>query len=186
MSRRERVIEAEVNQWSLEKQLEFHRIVANGNTHEFALMAVSRQAAVMGNCDRTFCEAMHHDMTRERSPKVVRGMQENARRAGINTNGKYYCGFLGQYDDPMAWVTSREDAVAACKAKGVSTDGILKVKNRSVEQAPKKRFLADDLVEEQVNRILKTEPETRERVKRGKIRKKELRERVVAEHGPPV
>lgn len=185
MTRRDQVIEAEVENLPRPVQDEFRRIVGNGNTREFALMAVSRAAPVMGNCDRAFCEHQHNYMTREVGDMNRKLMVENARKAGISTEGKTYCGFIGQYDDPMAWVSGREDAVAACKAKGISTDGTLKVKSPRKEQAPTKRFLAADLVEDQAVRILKSEPKTLEKFKAGKLKKEALRERVRAEHGPP-
>lgn len=185
MTQREEVIESEVSRMHPSQQRAFRASVAKGNTHEFALMVASRFAPVMGNCDRAFCEHQHNYMTREVSEESRKLILQNAHKAGINTEGKSYCGFIGKYDDPRAWVSGREDAVAACKAKGISTDGTLKVKSPKQEQAPRGRFLAADLVEEQVNRVLKHEPKTREKYRKGKIKRESLRERVRAEHGPP-
>jgi len=176
----------EISLYAESVQKRYRKMVSAGTARSMAFMFATRGAPVMGNSDRAFCEYQHSQMTRQMDQDERTWITDAAHRAGIRTEGKTYMGQLGTYDDPMAWVSTKDDAVLAAKKKGVSIEGVLKVKASKVKESVNhERFLAPDLVERQVNEILKNEPKTREKLKKGKVKREALRERVRGTYGPP-
>jgi hypothetical protein len=164
----------------------YRKMVSDGTSRPMALMFATRSAPVMGNSDRAFCEYQHHQMTRDMDQDERTWITTAAHKAGIRTEGKTYMGQIGTYDDPMAWVSGREDAALALQKKGLSTDGVIKVKaSKGRDKVAHKRYLAPDLVERKVDDILRSEPKTLEKVKKGKVKRAALRERVRGTYGPP-
>jgi hypothetical protein len=167
-------------------QKRYRQMVAEGTARSLALMFATRGAPIMGNSDRSFCEYQHERMSRGMDQQERTWITRFAQEAGIRTEGKTYMGEIGKYDDPLAWVSTREDAQTAMKAKGISTEGLIKVKSdRKPPKVREKRFVAPDLVEMKVNDLIKAEPKTREKLKKGKLKRDALRERVRGTFGPP-
>lgn len=167
-------------------QKQYRQMVSGGTARSLALMFATRGAPVMGNSDRAFCEYQHAQMTRHMDQDERTWITEYAQQAGISTEGKTYVGQIGKYDDPLAWVSNREDAAKAMQHKGISTEGVIKVKAPpKPSKVPEKRFLAPDLVERKVNDILREEPKTLEKYKKGKLKREALRERARGTYGPP-
>lgn len=159
----------------------FDAIVADGNTPQFAMMCIHQQSPKMDCSDRAFNESRRRHMS---------GMKEKhrdeivaiAKRAGIDTDGKYYVGGLGRYNDPAAWVSTHDDVKQVCQKKNLNSTGL--VKHKAAEAPPPKRVkLAEDLVQQQSRRMLASDPALAEKVRKGKVKKQEIRERVIAKHG---
>lgn len=106
-----------------------------------------------------------------------------AQRAGISTDGKFYCGRLGTYTDPLAWCSSAEDVLEAAKRKKLSVDGAVTYKAPVDETPVQGPALAPDIVKREVNKLLQKEPDTAAKLREGKVKKQELKERVIAKHG---
>ena len=81
-----------------------------------------------------------------------------ARAAGVNINGKRYCGGLAtKMHDPMAWVSSRADVKRVAEARGLGIEGTVTCKAPEVEHIEKPYKVADNLVEREVSRIVQEE-----------------------------
>jgi len=178
---REQLIEAEVDRMPEDYQFRFWNMIARGESMSMALMFVSRQAPIMGESERSFCETRHRCMG-NMDPHNRKKILEIAKQSGINTHGKYYMGGLGRYNDPQAWVSSVEDAKAVCKRKNLTAKGLFNVKGHEVE--PRKKIkLAPDLQARFIQQELKN-PKTAEKVKKNPKRGlAALKEKVIAEHG---
>lgn len=160
----------------------YDRIVSQGNSPQFAMMCIHQQSPKMSHSDRAMNETARRrmmDMQEDNREKIV----SMARMAGINTHGKYYNGQLGTYTDPLAWVSTDADIIDVAKKRKLKVDGTVKC-DYSVPTGPVQGpLLAEDIVQREVKRVLRKEPETRAKLREGKIKKQELRERVIAKHG---
>tara|TARA_R110002020_G_scaffold187527_5_gene385966 strand:+ start:990 stop:1535 length:546 start_codon:yes stop_codon:yes gene_type:complete len=159
----------------------YESLISKGNNPGFAAMLAQQSPCGTKGTDRAFLEGSHSYMDTMWPDNRTR-LLETAKKAGISTQGKIYKGGIGGPSDPMAWVSTRGDVLAACKAKGLTCSG--SVNYKAPEPEPKKKNpLADDIRDTYVGKILATEPRTRERVKKNPKAIREVRERVVEKHG---
>jgi hypothetical protein len=174
-----RLIEAEVAGWPDWQQCFYELMVESGNHPVMAHMLACRQAPVMGQSDRSFCESLHRRMS-GRSEQERTAMVELARRAGINTDGKFYVGGLGTYSDPTAWVSNIEDARRALELKPhLNAEGLVRKKATHIPDGPPPRkILADDLAAEMIHKEIAADPKLAEKVRKKQVSASELREMV--------
>ena len=173
----------EVNAAGREAKAIFKQCLENGSTVEFAAMCALRQAPGSKNTDRAFCEGAQRQMD-SMCDVNKKAIYERAKAAGINIQGKFYKGSLGSYDDPAAWVSTADDVLAVAKEKNLSVEGVINYKSVAKDPTPKKKVrLAPDLVRGAVDRLLKQEPDTAEKVRRNPKSLREVVERVVDKHG---
>lgn len=159
----------------------FERILAEGETAEWAAMCACRQAPGTRNTDRAFCQGAQRRMS-SMGNYLQEQVVKRAQKAGINTQGKYYKAGLGRYEDPAAWVSNADDVLAVAKAKNLNVEGVINHKAVERDVKVKRVPLAEDLIQDQARRILKAEPETAAKVRTSKKAKSELRERIIATH----
>jgi len=165
------------------QQSHYRKCIANGTAPQMALMFASGHSPIMRGSDRTFNEGARHKMSR--IPAVNQVMFDVARKAGINTNGKYHCSCLGGYGDHMAWVSTIEDVREVIKKKGLNATGL--VNYQAPEKPPQPEvLLAPDIVDAEVSKRLSQAARSRGLPKSPKHLASTvagLREQVVAEHG---
>lgn len=106
-----------------------------------------------------------------------------AQRAGINTNGKAYCGQLGRYDNPLAWCSTAEDVLESCKRQNLSSSGAVEYKAIDEQKPVQGKPLAPDIVKREARRLLSKDPDLAAKVREGRVKKQEVAERVIAKHG---
>ncbi len=81
-----------------------------------------------------------------------------ARAAGVNISGMRYCPQLAtKMHDPKAWVGTRADVKRVAEARGLGIEGTVSVKAPEVEQIEKPYEVANNLVEREVDRIVREE-----------------------------
>lgn len=135
------------------------------------------------NTDRTFCEGQQQKMERM-GPGNRRKMQALAKKAGINTDGKYYIGGPFKYSDPRAWVTSQQDAIEAIKSIKGSSTGTVNCDYTEKQRDPAKKVpLAPDIVRRFVRKRLKADPALAEKCRKNHKKLREVQEAVVSKHG---
>lgn len=101
---------------------------------------------------------------------------DNARRAGVNTSGKYYERQLASYfGDPNGWVSGLDEVVDKCKAQNRSCEGARTVKAAEGPPVVVPR-LDDELVAECMTEELMKDPGQAANMA-------ELREKVIDKHG---
>lgn len=178
---REEMIWSDVRQAGPAAVKIYRQSLAEGSTKEFAAMCALRQAPGSRNTDRAFCQGAQRQLD-SMCDVNKKKLYELAHKAGISTQGKYYKGSLGRYDDPAAWVSNADDVLAVCKERNLHCEGV--IKHRAVDKDPKPRShnLAPDLLRAGVKNHLKFDPALREKVRRNPKSVKEVVERVVATH----
>ena len=178
-SLRVRILESEIAGWPEHKRQFYELMVACGTAPVLAHMLASQQAPIMGQSDRSFCESLHRNMS-GMSQELRSGIVENARRAGINTDGKFYVGGLGKSTDPTAWCSTIEDARRTLAMKPYLNANGLVTQQATVkpEGPPQRKVLADDLASEMIHKEIATDGRLREKVAKGKVKGGELREMV--------
>lgn len=167
------LIELELMDLAPHQQEHYAQCLEKGCSPAMALMLASRQAAMMGGSDRSFNEWQRHHMSTMHEP-TRDAMQAIAKKAGINTNGKYHAG-IGRYDDPGAWCSTVDDVKDYVKAKNLHSDGL--VKHKAVELPPKPPVrLAADIQQRLVQEELRNQAEAKGPAETGSARRKRVRE----------
>lgn len=154
-----------------------------GMDHALAAMQACRRSPQMKNSDRTFNQKARHRMdTMQDSIRKV--ILERAQKAGINTQGKYYCGGLADRRgarDPSAWVSTTSDVLEVARRRNLDVRGA--VEHRASESPPPKRVaIAPDILNGLVQKRVASDPALQERVRRNPRAIQAVREELTAKH----
>ena len=93
----------------------------------WAKMSACRKCAPMNGSDQDFNRGERRKMN-SLNPIIYSRMEHIAKRAGISTQGKFYVGALGYYDNPKAWVSTADDVRESAKMQGYDLYGTIDVK----------------------------------------------------------
>lgn len=175
------VILSEVAEMDRASQKRFTELVKknNGNLRA-ALMFLTRRAPGSPVSDREFNKKARERMNA--TPwKYMRSIVEIAKRAGINTNNKFYCGGLGRYNDPDAWVSTNDDVIAVAKKKNLKVSGAV---NHTPGSPRTREFkvLAEDILQDKIRRSCEANPELADKVSKSPKALAELREQLIEKH----
>jgi len=147
----------------------------------WAKMSACRRAAAMNCSDRDFNRAERRKME-DMNPYYRRSIMAIAKRAGIDTSGKFYVGALGRYDDPGAWVSTVDDVRTTARKKKMAFEGLVNC-DYTEDQPVTRCRLAPDLVEEQAQQELAENPALAEKARRKPSVLQEVRRTVVEKYG---
>ena len=159
----------------------YYDMVANGQNPRFALMAACQQAPMTGNTDRTF-NAERRALMDSMHPKQRAAYLNMAKQVGISTAGKYYVGALGRPTDPMAWVSTVDDAKDVCKAKNLTASGL--VNHKGHEATYKKVRMAKDISDRLVREKLASDPSLAAKCAKDPQKLHRVQAEVVDRHAP--
>lgn len=125
--------------------------------------------------DRAFMEGRMNNQQLDSMPeRSAKWLVKEAREAGINISGKYYCGGIADkrgWKDPEAWVSSNDDVLRVAHKRRLAVSGSV---NYDPGAAPPKRVKINErIVREQVARELRKNPGADP---------KALREKVIDKH----
>src|SRR4051812_11083036 len=88
-------LQADADRCGPDSRALFDRLIGEGKMPEAAAMYACQQAPGTKNTDRAFCQGQQRKMAG--MSKLVGGMlHDRARKAGINTSGKYYMSGIGK------------------------------------------------------------------------------------------
>lgn len=167
---RDQVAFAHIMSAPLEQQAHFWQLIEDGSTPRFACMIAMRSPPGIKAPDHLFNENARHrmnTMNSEQRDSIV----EIAKKAGISTQGKYYVPGLGKYDDPRAWCSTADDAMAVAKERGLILSGAVNYEpdneaiDKQVDAASKQR-LAPDIARELTEEYMTNDPHIRERAQK--------------------
>lgn len=175
-------IEHEVLMYDEATRDRYYDMVANGQNPRFALMCACQQAPGTRYSDKTF-NVERRQVMGEMKPKMRDKYLKQAKKSGISTQGKYYVGALGRPTDPMAWVSTVDDAHHVCRQKNLTADGI--IKHKGTPMPPKKVKLAPDIRDRLVRSKLARDPALAAKCRNDPRAMRRVREEVVAQHGSP-
>lgn len=180
---REMVAYAQVEAESPYVQQRFWELINEGSTAQAALMFSTMRAPGVKGGDRGFNENARHRMN-TMSPTNRSEIIKIAQAAGINTNGKYYVGGLGRYDDPRAWCSTTDDVMRAAKDKGVIVTGSVTHDPGELREEPVPIKMAPDIRDGIVQDYIRSDEELQRKARdKPKETIEDLRDMVVEKHG---
>lgn len=153
----------------------YKRAVAAGSSSRFAEMVSLRSPPATKGTDRNFMQGrMNNQQLDDMPTHSARWLAKEAREAGINISGKYYCGGIADsrgWKDPEAWVSNRDEILKVAQKRRLAVTG--SVEYDPGPQAPKRKLINEKIVNEEVARVRRQNPNA----KAG-----EVREQILAKH----
>lgn len=160
----------------------FEQMVAAGNSPRFAAMLALQSPPGAKNTDRTFCEGQRGRM--DRMSKVNRrAVEKQLRQKGFDPGNRFHISGLGPPTDPKAWVTCADDVLAIAKARNLDVTGAINHSAVEHSQARKDVALAPDIANKISEEYMAADPGLKEKCRKSRKAREELKERVVATHG---
>lgn len=139
-----------------------------------AMVALQQPPGTKGT-DRAFLEGRQNNEQLDAMPKrQAEYVARDARQAGINISGKYYCAGIADrrgWKDPAAWVTSNDDVLRVARKRRLHVTGSV---NYDPGEAPPKRvLLSESIIKDELRK---------EKRKNPKAKTGELREKIIEKH----
>jgi hypothetical protein len=152
-------------------------MVEAGQNPRFAEMCALQAPPGTQGTDRAFMEGrMNNQQLNDMPLRQAKYVAEEAKAAGINISGKYYCGGLAdtrKWKDPEAWVSSTDDVLRVAKARQLQVQGMV---NYDPGTAPPQRVaLNERIIKEEMARLAPNST----------AKPQELREQVIKKHAHP-
>jgi hypothetical protein len=156
-------------------QAHYRRMVEAGQNPRFAEMCALQSPPGTQGTDRAFMEGrMNNQQLNDMPLRQAKYVAEEAKAAGINISGKYYCGGIANHRgwrDPKAWVSGNDDVLRVAKERQMMVTGSV---NYDPGPAPPKRTLINESIVKDLVR--------REKKKNPGAKTAELREKVIEKH----
>jgi len=161
----------------------YERCRANGESHNMAKMFAERRAPGVVT-DTTFMAGRRDEFN---GNNVLRRIyMERARAAGVNPTGKVYSGGLARFPgDPKAWINDRSDVERIARDRGVRVEGSINcdyLPEDMTDPFNEPYRVADELVEDEIDRIETESGEPVTGAKREDAREK-IREQITPKIG---
>jgi hypothetical protein len=125
--------------------------------------------------DRAYMEGrMNNQQLNDMPERQAKYVAAEARKAGINISGKYYCGGVADgrgWRDPEAWVSSNDDVLRVAKKRRMSVSG--SVNYDPGPAPPQRKLISESIVRDEVRREKRRNPSAKT---------EEIRERVIEKH----
>lgn len=155
-----------------EVQAHYRKMIADGQASRFAEMCALRIPPGTKGSDRAFLEGRQNNQQLDTLPKLqAQYMVREAKKAGINISGKYYCAGIADkrgWRDPAAWVTSNDDVLNVAKKRRMSVSGSVNYDPGPMDKKPV--VLSESIIKDEMRKELKANP---------RADKRELREKII-------
>lgn len=156
--------------WALNR---YERALQYGE--KWAAMVALQQPPGTKGTDRAFLEGrQNNEQLNEMPVRQAQYVSREARQAGINISGKYYCAGLADkrgWKDPAAWVSSSDDILKVAQKRRLHVTGA--VNYDPGEAPPKRTVLSESIIKDEMRKEKRKHP----RAKAG-----ELREKIIEKH----
>jgi len=161
----------EIEQARPEVRAHYKKMIADGQSPRFAAMCALQIAPGTTGTDRAFLEGRQNNQQLDALPKLqAQYMVREAKQAGINPSGKYYCAGIADkrgWRDPAAWVTSGDDVLRVAKKRRMAVSG--SVNYDPGPAPPERKVLSESIIRDEMRRELKANPTANKRDLREKI-----------------
>ena len=152
------------------------KLLSQGQTQRWAEMCALQQPPGLKGTDRAYMQGrLNNQQLDNMAPVQAQNLLAQARRAGINVNGKYYAGGLADKRgaaDPAAWVDSVADVKKVAEMRNLTVEGAVQHQGRP---QPRPHVPLSERATRQMMQ--------RERADHPNMKVGELRELVVAKYG---
>ena len=156
-------------------QAHYRRMVEAGQNPRFAEMCALQSPPGTQGTDRAFMEGRYNNQQLDAMPtRQAKYVAEEAKAAGINISGKYYCGGIADqrgWRDPKAWVSGNDDVLRVAKERQMMVTG--SVNYDPGPAPPQRKLISESIVKDLVRREKKKNPSAKTA---------ELREKVIEKH----
>ena len=153
----------------------YNRSLSSGASERFAVMVALQTPPGTSGSDRAFMEGrLNNQQLDAMPPRQAKYIAAEARKAGINISGKYYCGGIADHRgwrDPEAWVSGNDDVLQVAKKRRMAVSG--SVNYDPGPAPPQRKLISDRIVNEEVAKAKRINP----RLKAG-----DIREQVIERH----
>lgn len=153
----------------------YAKAIKAGSSERFAEMVALGAPPALKGTDRGFMQGrMNNQQLDEMPAQSAKWMAKEAKEAGINISGKYYCGGIADkraWKDPEAWVSSRDDIMHVAQKRRLAVSG--SVNYDPGVDAPKRKLINEKIVAREVAKEMRKNPGA----KAG-----EVRERIIEKH----
>jgi hypothetical protein len=126
----------------------------------WATMCALQVAPGTKGSDRAFMEGRMNNQQLDDMPvQSAQWMVKEAKEAGINISGKYYCGGLADkrgWKDPEAWVSSNDDIMRVAQSRRMAVAGT--VNYDPGPAAPQRKLINEKIVKREVAKELRKNP----------------------------
>jgi hypothetical protein len=121
--------------------------------------------------ERAFLEGRQNNQQFDSLPKrQAKYMIREAKQAGINPSGKYYCAGIADgrgWRDPAAWVSSNDDVLKVAKARRMTVSG--SVNYDPGPAPPQRKLLAESIIQDEVRKEKRKNPSAKASDLRAKV-----------------
>lgn len=121
--------------------------------------------------ERAFLEGRQNNQQFDSLPKrQAQYMIREAKQAGINPSGKYYCAGIADgrgWKDPAAWVSSNDDVLKVAKARRMAVSG--SVNYDPGPAPPQRKLLSESIIKDEVRKQKRKNPSANVNELRDKI-----------------
>lgn len=147
---------------------------------KWAAMVATQIAPGTKGSDRAFMEGrMNNQQLDEMPVRQAKYVAQEAREAGINISGKYYCGGLADkrgWRDPEAWVSSNDDILRVARKRGKTVAGSVN-HDAGPPPPPKRKVLSERIIRDEIAKERRRNPSVKDT--------RELREKIIERHAHP-
>ncbi len=148
----------------LDVQIAYERMRRHGESHAMAEMLATHTFPGVKGTDSVFMAGRKLDgqQFEEEAPPTAQHHMALAKRAGVNTTGKYYQGTLARFPgDPRAWVSGLGDVRRICQERNIGVAGAVNIEGPKYGDGyvPPERYKCDDsIVAEHVDTVIGERP----------------------------
>lgn len=139
-----------------------------------AMVALQQPPGTKGS-DRAFLQNRQNNQQLDEMPvRQAQYVSREAREAGINISGKYYCAGIADkrgWKDPAAWVSSADDVLTVARKRRLHVTG--SVNYDPGEAPPKRTILSESIIKEELRK---------EKRKNPGAKASDLREKIIEKH----
>jgi hypothetical protein len=158
-------------------QNHYKKMIEDGVGEKFAVMCALQTPPASKGTDRSYMQGRYNNEQFNEMPAWrARKMIREAKAAGINPSGKYYCGPIADkrgVADPEAWVDGHGDIQRVAAKRNLTVQGAVNHKGRAMPRPESKR-LSDSATRE----LMAVEKRKHPTMKQG-----ELKEKVIDKYG---
>jgi hypothetical protein len=162
---------------SAEVRSHYAAMIAQGLSETWAIMCALQQPPGTRGTDRAFMQGRYANEWMQHQPEALtRRMLGDAKKAGINTSGKFFMGGIADrrgHCDPEAWVDSTADILRVAKKRDLEVHGIVEYVPPQ-KGPPKEIDINPRILREHVRKEMQANP----KLKRGEAVEK-VKERIV-------
>jgi hypothetical protein len=136
----------------------YNRALPHGD--RFAAMVALQAPPGTKGTDRAFMQGrLNNQQLNDMPSRQAKYVAAEAKRAGIDISGKYYCGGVADkrgWRDPQAWVGGNDDVLRVAKARRMIVEG--SVNYDPGPSPPQRTLISESIVQDEIKKAKRKDP----------------------------